>query len=92
MRLVLEMSLEREEFLRLLPGAVGDYTVGEDGVMRGSTGDGHWTLRLEPMPERPLGRLFLTRHRLDLRLEGCTPAEADAFMARFHRGFLRGGG
>jgi hypothetical protein len=87
----LEMTLSREEFLRLLPGAVGPFTE-EDGGFRGTDGSLKWHIRLVPLPELRLGRVVLPRHQVEIRLEGHTAGEAEAFLARFQRGFQRGGG
>ena len=91
MDLRLEMTLSREEFLRLLPGAVGAFTE-EDGGFRGGDGSRRWQIRLDPLPDLRVGRVVLPRHRVEIRLEGYAEREAEAFMARFHRGFQRGGG
>ena len=87
----LEMSLSREEFFRLLPAAVGSFEA--DGeTIRWSEGACGGTIRLVPLPDRRLGGVVMPRHRIDIALEAPTEADADAFMVRFHRGFLRGGG
>jgi hypothetical protein len=91
--LSLEMSLSREEFLRLLPGAVGPVVaVDVGGAFRGSDGPRRWTIRLQPLSGLRLGSVSLPRHRVEIRLDGYSEDEAGAFMARFHRGFQRGGG
>ena len=89
--LSLEMTLTREEFLRLLPAL--ETTVPNEGqVFAGGEGAKSWRLTLVPLPERRVGALLLPRCRVDLRFEGHTPAEIDAFMTRFQRAFQRGGG
>ncbi|MFN7959386.1 MAG: hypothetical protein U0P46_13820 [Holophagaceae bacterium] len=93
MRLVLEMCLSREEFLRLLPGAVGSVEIQEeDGVFRASEGARRWSIRLSPLAPRRLGSVMLPCQAVEINLEGHSEAEAAAFLARFHRGFQRGGG
>jgi hypothetical protein len=87
----LEMSLTREEFFRLLPAAVGPFEVDGDTV-QWSDGDRRWTIRLVPLAESRLGRVVVPRHRVEIALESHSEAEGQAFMDRFHRGFLRGGG
>ena len=87
----LEMSITREEFLRLLPAAVGPFEVNGNTIMGRGTACG-WLIRLTPLPGRRVGSLAVPRHRVDLVLEGCAGSEAEAFMERFHRAFLRGGG
>ncbi|HJV49563.1 MAG TPA: hypothetical protein VJ549_09845 [Geothrix sp.] len=91
--LVLEVSLSRAEFLRLLPGAVGSMPIEEaEGTFGASDGNRRWTLRLSPLADHRMGSLALPRHRLELSLDGYSEEEAAAFMARFQRGFLRAGG
>lgn len=88
------MSISREEFLRLLPGAVGAPAEAEgSSFFRGGDGSRHhWTLRLVPLEELRLGSVMLPRYRIELHLKGYSKAEAEAFLTRFHRGFQRGGG
>ena len=87
----LEMTLLREEFFRLLPGAVGTYEVDGETVRWSEEGRGG-TIRLVRLEGRRLGSVDLPRHGVEIALEGCSEAEGEAFMARFHRAFLRGGG
>jgi hypothetical protein len=87
----LEMSLSREEFFRLLAEAVGPFVVDGDTV-RQTGGDRNWTIRLVPLADRRMGAVLVPRHRVEIILEGCSETDAVAFMERFHRGFLRGGG
>jgi hypothetical protein len=87
----LEMSLTREEFLRLLPAAVGPFEVRGETV-RWSDGDRGWTIRLAPLPDRHLGSVSVPRLLVAISLDAYSAAEGAAFMARFHRAFLRGGG
>ena len=89
----LEMSISQEEFARLLPAAVGrDGFTAAEGCYDGREDQRSWTIRLVPLPVRPLGSVQLPRHRVEIFLEGYSEREAEAFMVRFHRGFLRGGG
>jgi hypothetical protein len=86
-----EMSLSREEFFRLLPAAVGSFVVHGDEVRR-PDGDLGWVIRLVPLADHRVGSVVVPRHRVDIVLEECSEAEREAFMARFHRAFMRGGG
>ena len=85
------MSFLREEFFRLLPAAVADYDVDGDTV-RWFEGGRIGTIRLVPLEGRRLGSIVLPRHRVEIALEDCPEEEGEAFMARFDRAFLRGGG
>lgn len=87
----LEMSLTREEFVRLLPTAVGPFE--EDGnTLRGHGTACGWLIRLTLLAGRRVGSMEMPRHQVEIVLEGCAESEAEAFMERFHRAFLRGGG
>jgi hypothetical protein len=89
----MDMSITREEFLRLLPAAVGLTPFREEGrSFLGPEGSRHWRIRFTPIDDHRLGSVVLVRHRIDIDLEGYTDREAAAFLARFHRGFQRGGG
>jgi hypothetical protein len=90
-RRTLEMSLSREEFLRFLPAAVSAFDA--DGEMVWwADGDRRRTIRLRPLADHRLGSVVVPRHRIEIVLESCSEAEGEAFMARFRRAFLRGGG
>jgi hypothetical protein len=99
----LEMSISREEFFRLL--AAIDERRGPDGsslapiesspeatTIRWFDAGRPWTIRLVPLPDRHLGSVTVPRHRVDIALEACSDDDGEAFMTRFHRAFLRGGG
>ena len=87
----LEMSITREEFLRLLPAAVDTFAADGNTIRGHGTACG-WLIRLTPLAGRRVGSLDVHRHQVDIVLEGCAEREAEAFMERFHRAFLRGGG
>ncbi len=91
--LLLEMSITREDFLRLLPGAVGLASIEEaGGVFTQAEGHRRWTIHLVPLVDWRAGSVVLARHRVEIRFEGYSDEEAQAFLAAFHRGFQRGGG
>lgn len=87
----LEMSLAREEFFRLLPGAVECWAV-EGDTVRWSEEGRSGAIRLVPLPDRRLGSVEIPRHRIEIELEGWPDGGGEAFLARFLRAFLRGGG
>jgi hypothetical protein len=87
----LEMTVSREEFFRLLPAAVGSFEVDGDTI-RPPGGTGGWLIRLSPLADHRVGSVVIPRHRVEVVLEGRSDSEAEAFMNRFRRGFLRGGG
>jgi hypothetical protein len=90
-RRTVEMSLSRDEFFRFLPAAVETFDVSGETV-RWSNGDRRWAIRLTPLSDHRLGSAVIPRHQVEITLEACPEAEGEAFMARFHRAFLRGGG
>ena len=90
-RRTLEMSLSREEFFRLLPSAVGSFEADGDTI-RGDANACRWVIRLERLPDYRAGRVVVPRHRVDMLVDGCSQTDAEAFLERFRRGFLRGGG
>lgn len=91
----LEMTLTREEFLRLLRLAVGDVRVDGD-QLRGQVAfddfRGPWIIGLTTLPARPLGPVPLPRLRLDITLDDAGDVDGEAFLRRFRLAFLRGGG
>jgi len=89
----LEMRISREEFLRLLPAAVGSFELERDGeTVHGAAGGRRWTIRLIPLAGQRLGRIGLPRHQVEITIDDCPEPEGETFMRRFRRGFLRGGG
>ncbi len=93
MAVTLDMSISREEFLRLLPAAVGLSPFAEaDGTFTGKDGPRCWTVRILPLADHRLGSVVLPCHRVEIHLDGYSNEAAEWFLARFHRGFQRGGG
>lgn len=89
----LDMSLTREEFLRLLPAAVGLETVTlENDCVVHANGATRWRIRLTRLPDVRLGSVVLPLHRVELAFDGLSHQDIQAFMARFERYFQRGGG
>ncbi len=87
----LEMTIRRDEFLRLLPAAVGPFVADGDTIK--ATGPPfHWTLRLRSRPGRRLGSAVVPCLDVEIELDCDSEAEGQAFVARLLRGFLRGGG
>ena len=94
------MTISREEFLRLLPDVVGPFAVDAISEAPVVVLVGHASvlarrraaIRLVPLPDLRFGSVAMRRHRVDITLDDCSEAEGEAFMARFRRAFLRGGG
>lgn len=88
-RVVLEMTIDRDDFLRRLPRAVGPFL--EEGDAFRST-DGRWRLTVMPMASDRIGVIELQRLRVAFEFPGLGPAEREAFLARFRLHYHRGGG
>ena len=88
-RVVLEMTIDRDDFLRRLPQAVGDFVEDGDAIQ---AVDQRWRLRITPLPGGRLGLLDLERLRVEFDFPGFGPAEREAFLARFRLHYHRGGG
>jgi hypothetical protein len=86
-----EMSISREEFFRLLPAAVGAFEADGDLVRWVEQGRVR-TMRVVRLPDLRLGSAAIPRHRVEIVLEQCSAMEGAAFIERFNRAFLRGGG
>jgi hypothetical protein len=88
-----DMALTREDFLRLLPVAVGGSAFSVQGGEIASAGSGPaWRIRLEPRPGRAFGPVRIPVLAVSLTMEGATEAQARAFVDRFLLGFQRAGG
>lgn len=82
------MSMGRDEFFRMLPGAV-ELPI----VHRGDGAQGRgWALQVSVQPALNIALLSLPRLRVQLDFPSPDPAHMRAFMARFDRHFQRGGG
>lgn len=85
------MSIERADFLRRLPEAVGGEVLpsGRDSY-RGA--DGRWSVEIADLPDLTIGLLRLARLSVKITLYGMDDAAANAFHARFDTYYQRGGG
>jgi hypothetical protein len=92
-RLSREMQLTREEFLRELPGAVGNM----EHRLQGSKviiGDGDRRIEIGLANEgiRDLGSLHLPMEKIDFEFYGYNQDEVNSFMHHFDVCTQRGGG
>jgi len=92
-RLAWEMTISREEFERILPGATG-CAPARLGPLAWGSGDAQrsWTARIEPLDDLVLGAMRLPRHRVALELRGFAEDERRRWLARWEVNFRRGGG
>jgi hypothetical protein len=87
--LVYEATTTREDFVRLLPLAIGEAEFREiDGRWRGQG----WAVRLTRISPLEIGLVRLERHRVEIEFDGLTAEEQDRFMQRFALYYQRGGG
>lgn len=87
-RVVRVMSIGRDEFFHMLPGAV-DLPIVHRGD--GASGRG-WSLSVEVQPALHIALLSLPRLKVSLEFPARDGAHMAAFMLRFDRHFQRGGG
>ncbi len=88
-----EMTIARDEFLRLLPAAVdqADLCVHGDDI-RPSGGDRGWRIVLSALDDLRVGALRLPRHRVEIFLSGVEKDAWNRFLARFELYYRRAGG
>ena len=87
------MGLTLEDFLRMLPAAVGHPRYKVDG--REAVVDhpqGCVSICLQPTTQRKLGALSLPATPVEFRFSGLDEAARRQFLERFERYFQRGGG
>lgn len=91
----LEMGYSADEFKRVLPLAMRDWSV-EGGMPRWRISDplGHElaTVHIAPRPERVMGALRLPVLWVSIEFGEPGAELSKEFMRRFERGFHRGGG
>jgi hypothetical protein len=87
-RVVRLMSIERDEFFRMLPGGAGLPLVHRGETVCGSG----WALTAEVQPSLNIGLLSLPRLRVQIDFVPADAAKMLEFMSRFDRHFQRGGG
>ena len=88
-RVVLEMTIDRDDFLRRLPQAVGPF-IEEGDTFRSP--DDRWQLWIAQLAASRIGAIDLPRLRVEFDFPGLGPAEREAFLARFRLHYHRGGG
>ena len=84
-----DATISREDFMRLLPQAVGGDSWQE--VAGRFVGRG-WAVRVTPIAPLGVGSVRLERHRVEVEFDGLDAAEQDEFMRRFSLHYQRGGG
>jgi hypothetical protein len=88
-----EMSITHQDFLRILPGALGtgNYRLYGNRVVYGD--EAHWMeITLSAGTERRIGALALPLTHVRLKFFGYAEPDLQAAITRFDRAFQRGGG
>lgn len=91
--LLREMGLDRAEFLRLLPAAVGHdrYTVSGDAIQIEDPA-GTIRIRLHPTRTRQIAGLSLPLTPVEFHFGPLPKGERQRFLEHFDRHYQRGGG
>ena len=91
---VKDMALTWRDFLRGLDSAMGGLAYErKDQVVSAVDGPRSLRISIRPLPPRILGGLMKIEHaEVTLSFTGYSPAEEEAFLARFGRAYQRGGG
>ena len=87
-----EVQIDRDEFLRQLPGAIGGRAFSVDGdIITVPEGGGQVRIRLTQLKDKHLGQLDLPMMRIDFDFNGLWD-EIKAFMVDYDQRTLRGAG
>lgn len=88
-----EMSISHQDFLRILPGALGtgDYRLYGNRVVFGDEAH-RMEITLSAEAERRVGALALPLTHVRLQFFGYAETDLRTAMTRFDRAFQRGGG
>jgi hypothetical protein len=88
-----DMAYSAASFRDYLPRAADVASFEDHGTtLRHANGDKSWTITLGPERFEGVALLKMARMTMRLRLEGYARAEADQFLDRFLKHYLRGGG
>ena len=88
-----EMTISREDFLRVLPAAVDQAHLRVDGdEIRPVDGESRWRIALSALDDLRVGAIRLPRQRVEIFLAGDDAEERGRFLARFEPYFRRAGG
>ncbi len=88
-----EVQIDREEFLRQLPGAIEPRPFSVDGdLVTIPEGNGHVCIKMTPLANEHLGKLDLPMMRVDYAFTGLSEDEIGKFMETYRERTFRGGG
>ena len=88
-----EMGFSHAEFRRLLPKAMGDSEIIDEGeTFRIGDGDRLLRIVLSEESERRLGHIRIPVTHVRLTFTGYSEAEIEAALLKFWRSFQKGGG
>ena len=88
-----EVQIDRDEFLRQLPGGIEPRTFSVDGnLITIPEGNGQVCIRLTPLANEHLGKLDLPMMKVDFAFNGLSDDEIEKFMTTYEERTFRGGG
>ncbi len=91
--LVREVQIRKDEFIRQLPGAIGDFSQSVDGdVIDLRDGNKHIQLKLVTQDEQEVGPIDLPMLQVHFVFENMTDDEARLFMEGWDQHKMRMGG
>ncbi len=88
-----EMTITHDDFMRLLPKAIGshEFAISDQQIFFSNK---IYTMQIKLSAEQQwgIGSLTLPRLQVEISLDNCNEAEANAAMRQFDRSFQKGGG
>ncbi len=91
--LIREVSIRRDEFMRQLPDAAGDYDYDVDGnTVTLKDGEKRIEIKLVYEGKQPVGAMDLPVHQIHFMFENMSDEQARAFMEYWDSQKLRMGG
>jgi hypothetical protein len=88
-----EMTITCDDFMRILPKAIGSHEFAVSGQQIFFSNK-IYTMRIKLSDQQQwgIGSLTLPRLRVEISLENCSEAEANAAIGQFDRSYQKGGG
>jgi len=89
-----QMSISHQEFMRLLPVAIGErtYTKKGDTIYINETDQRAITIHLSEEGQHKIAMLCLPSTKVTFNFSGYMKEDEAAFLTYFHKRFQRGGG
>jgi hypothetical protein len=88
-----EMTITYDDFMRVLPRAIGSHEFAiSDQQIFFSNKIYTMQIKLSDQQQWGIGSLKLPRLQVEISLENCSEADANAVMRQFDRSYQKGGG